>query len=112
MALAAERRSAIMSEERLAQELNAANAQMAKIADKKGAEFQAGRDRLRVLGDQRKGFEQTRTAVEAKIAEVLQRIPNEPDPSVPDGTSEEQNVVVRTWGRPKADDELRAQGSP
>ncbi len=100
--LAAERRAAIAADEKLAQELNAQNAQMAKIADKKSPEFQAARERLRAVGDEKKRHEATRTEVEAKIAEVLQRLPNEPDASVPDGESETQNVVVRTWGEKRA----------
>ena len=100
--LASERKSAIASDEKLAQELNAQNAQMAKIADKKSAEFQAARDRLRAVGDERKTFEAKRNEIEGKIAEILQRLPNEPHESVPDGTSEEQNVVVRTWGEKRA----------
>jgi seryl-tRNA synthetase len=100
--LAQERRGAITSEEKLAQELNAQNAQMAKIADKKSAEFQAARDRLRAIGDERKQFEAKRNEVEAKIAEILQRLPNEPDASVPDGDSDANNVVLRSWGEKRA----------
>ncbi len=102
--LAAERRAAIAADEKLAQELNAQSAQMAKIADKKSPEFQAARERLRAVGDEKKQHEAKRTEVEAKIAEILQRLPNEPDASVPDGESETQNVVVRTWGEKRAMD--------
>jgi seryl-tRNA synthetase len=102
--LAQERRHAITSEEKLAQELNAQNALMAKIADKKSADFQAARERLRALGDERKQFESKRNEVEAKIAEILQRLPNEPDASVPDGDSDANNVIVRSWGEKRAMD--------
>jgi seryl-tRNA synthetase len=96
--LATERRAAITAAERLAHQLNEASAQMAKIADKKGAEFQAARERLRAIGDEKKQHEQRRDEIEARIAEVLTRIPNEPDASVPTGASADDNVVVRTWG--------------
>jgi seryl-tRNA synthetase len=100
--LAAQRRAAIGQEERLAAELNASNAQMAKIADKKGAEFQAARERLRALGDQKKEFEQKRGEAEARIADILLRVPNMPDAAAPDGADSEQNVVVRSWGEKPA----------
>lgn len=96
--LAAERRTVIAREEQLAHELNTASAQMARIADKKGSEFQTARERLRALGEEKKQYEQKRNEIEARIAEILLRIPNEPDPSVPTGTSSDDNVVVRTWG--------------
>jgi seryl-tRNA synthetase len=37
-------------------------------------------------------------AAEAQIEEILLGIPNVPHESVPDGQSEDKNVVVRTWG--------------
>ncbi|MEK7386119.1 MAG: serine--tRNA ligase, partial [candidate division NC10 bacterium] len=38
---------------------------------------------------------------DADLEKVLLQIPNLPDPSVPAGTSEEQNVEVRRWGTPR-----------
>src|SRR4051812_41089472 len=71
--LATERRATITAEEQLAAELNVANAAMAKIADKKSADFQTARDRLRTIGDQKKQHEQRRTESEARIADILLR---------------------------------------
>jgi seryl-tRNA synthetase len=96
--LAAARRSAITQEEALAAQLNAATESMAKIADKKGAEFTDARARLRALGDEKKRFEEQHAQLDAQIAEVLLRVPNEPAADVPDGADETANVVVRTWG--------------
>ena len=49
-----------------------------------------------------KALEKVVTEVDAAIEQRLLMIPNMPAPSVPDGTSEEDNVVVRTWGeKPK-----------
>ncbi len=97
-ALATARRDAIRAEETCAQELNASSEAMAKIADKKSADFQAARDKLRTLGDSRKTHEQTRNQIEERIAEILLRVPNIPDAGVVDGASSDDNTVVRTWG--------------
>jgi seryl-tRNA synthetase len=99
-ALAQKRREAIMASEKLAKELNDATAAMAKIADKKGAEFTAAREKNRALGDERKQFERAQAEVELEISDLLLSIPNEPAADVPDGADEEHNVVVKTWGAP------------
>jgi seryl-tRNA synthetase len=39
-------------------------------------------------------------ALEARIQELLLVVPNPPHPSVPVGTSDADNVTVRTWGDP------------
>jgi seryl-tRNA synthetase len=96
--LAGERRAAIIESERLAKELNDATAAMARIADKKSAEFTEARERNRALGDQRKRFEKAHADAERAIAELLVTIPNEPADDVPDGADEHGNVCVKTWG--------------
>lgn len=93
-----------MATEKLAKELNDATAAMAKIADKKGAEFAAAREKNRALGDEKKKLEKVQAEVELEISELLLGIPNEPAADVPDGADEEGNVVVKTWGEaPKMD---------
>jgi len=44
--------------------------------------------------------EQTRVA-KARLDSLLLDLPNLPHPDVPSGTSEADNVVVRSWGQPK-----------
>ena len=39
-------------------------------------------------------------AVEAEMEYNLMRIPNVPHPDVPQGTTDEDNVQIRTWGEP------------
>jgi len=99
-ALAAERRRLIQETESLAARRNAANQEMSALA--KGPDkalFAARRDELKVLSEQVK-------AAEAKLAELLasfeaklHAVPNLPHESVPVGAGEEQNPVVRTWGK-------------
>src|SRR5690606_7351248 len=109
-ALAAGRRQLIQETESLAARRNAANQEMSALA--KGPDkalFAARRDELKALSEQVK-------AAEAKLAELvavfeskLHAIPNLPHDSVPVGAGEEQNLVVRTWGKvPSFDFEPKA----
>ncbi|MCB9616646.1 MAG: serine--tRNA ligase [Sandaracinus sp.] len=97
--LAADRRAAIAEVESKRAELNAASGAMAKIADKKSAEFAEKREALRTLGDRIKELEARRVEVESELQGILLGLPNLPDPSTPDGLDESANVVVRTWGQ-------------
>jgi len=45
-------------------------------------------------------LEQQLTAAEARRRELLDRVPNPPDESVPDGDSEEDAEEIRRWGEP------------
>ncbi len=76
---------------------NAANERMSKL-DKKAPEFAAARDELKTLSTKIKEGETQLTALEAESTERLMNIPNAPHASVPDGTSEADNVVLHTWG--------------
>jgi len=40
--------------------------------------------------------------LDSELEELLLQVPNIPHPSVPVGISDEDNVVVRTWGEPKS----------
>jgi seryl-tRNA synthetase len=54
----------------------------------------------RKLRDQINTLETETNAMDAKLKELLLSIPNMPDQSVPVGTTEEDNVVLRTIGEP------------
>ncbi|HKQ69122.1 MAG TPA: serine--tRNA ligase [Polyangiaceae bacterium] len=106
--MAEERRTAIAHMEAMAQERNQANAEMAKLP-KGGLEFQAKRESLGKLSGHIKELQKTVNDVEAKIEAILVAVPNLPDESVPVGSSEEDNPVVRTWGaKPALDFEPKA----
>ena len=53
---------------------------------------------LRGLSEQVDAAAQQTAAVDAQITQRLADLPNLPDSSVPDGASEEDNVVTREWG--------------
>ena len=95
--LAAARKRAIQTVEAKQAARNAANEAMAKLP-KASPEFAQRRDELKAVSAEIKALERDLAEAEAKIEEILALVPNVPHASVPDGTSEEQNVVVRTWG--------------
>ncbi len=97
--LVTSRRELTRKTELLQGERNTASDAMAKLAksgDKEG--MAARRDELKALSERVKGLETELAGVEAQIEEVLLNIPNVPHESVPDGQTEDKNVVVRTWG--------------
>jgi seryl-tRNA synthetase len=97
--LSSKRRELIGKTEALQAERNAANdgmAQLAKSGDK-GAMGQR-REQLKALSERIKDLESELSAIEAEMQDRLLGIPNVPHPSAPDGESEEQNPVARTWG--------------
>ncbi|HLM71994.1 MAG TPA: serine--tRNA ligase [Polyangiaceae bacterium] len=95
--LSRKRKELILSVESKAAARNTANDAMAK-ADKKSPEFTEKREELKRLSGEIKEAEKALSEVEAEIQKVLAVVPNMPDPSVPDGKNEEDNVVVRVWG--------------
>jgi seryl-tRNA synthetase len=98
--LVKKRREALGLSEKKAAERNRASEEMAK-ADKKSPAFAEKREELKALSNEVKGLEKTVTEIEADLEQRLLGIPNMPHASVPDGSTEHDNVVVRTWGAPK-----------
>ena len=95
--LAGQRREAIMAAEAGAGRRNAANQEMSKLP-KQSPEFAQRRDELKALSAEIKDLEKKREEIDARIEEILLGVPNLPDASTPDGKSEADNPVVRTWG--------------
>lgn len=95
--LSKKRRELIAAVESRAAARNAANDAMAK-ADKKSPEFAEKRDELKRLGAEIKDAEKQLAEVEGDIQKRLAVVPNIPDPSVPAGKDENDNVVARVWG--------------
>lgn len=95
--LAETRRTAIRQNESLRQKQNEASARFPKLP-KGSPEQDALREQARKLSEEAKHFEAIKDAVEAEIEEILLRVPNLPDESVPEGADEQANVVLSTWG--------------
>lgn len=93
------RRELIIKTEALQQERNRASEDMAKLA-KSGdkAAMAERRTALKALSDQVKALEDELAVAEKALEDGLLATPNVPHVSVPDGKSEEDNPVLRTWG--------------
>jgi seryl-tRNA synthetase len=96
------RRRAIQELETVQRERNAASEAMGKIADKKSAEFAEKREALRALGDKLKELEARQKSAQAEVEDTLLSVPNVPFEGIPDGRSEADNRLVRTWGEKPA----------
>ncbi|MDP8955545.1 MAG: serine--tRNA ligase [Actinomycetota bacterium] len=57
-------------------------------------------ERLRQVSDELKKAEPELARLEEALKNAGARLPNIPDPSAPDGVSDEDNVEVRRWGEP------------
>jgi len=58
----------------------------------------------RGLRDKIKTLEEEVRSLDNQLSELLLQVPNLPNPTVPIGTSEEDNIVVRSWGEAKSFD--------
>lgn len=79
----------------------AANAEMAKL-DKGSEAFRAKVAEMRDLAQEVKALQACQAEAETEWEAAFLAIPNIPDPSVPDGQSEDDNVVFHTHGDPQA----------
>ena len=93
--LAAARRVKILASEQLRAEQKKGSEAMKSL---KGEEQAATRARLKEMSDKVKEFEKELKEIEEKIEQALLNVPNLPHESVPVGTSEHDNKVVREWG--------------
>ena len=80
------------------------NAQSKAIgkAKSEGKDAQALLDEVSDIGDQLDRKKQELAEVQARLNEFLMAIPNLPDASVPEGKTEEDNLIVRTWEDPRS----------
>jgi seryl-tRNA synthetase len=92
-----ERRAALTTVEALKAEKNALTAEIGKAADKKAAA--AGlRPRIAELDARIAAAGERLPAFDQQIDAALTEVPNLLDGSVPDGSDEHANVLVRSWG--------------
>ncbi len=89
---------------RLQQKLDALRAALKRRSKDFGrlaAEAQSGmREENKRLGDDIQVAEGELRQVETELRQLLSHVPNPPDPSVPIGTSSEENVPIKYWGQP------------
>src|SRR5262249_19136329 len=94
-----ERKSVIYEVESLRQRRNTASEEIAKLVREK-VDVTDKRNEMKVVSQQIKDKEDALRAVEDKLFQFAAVIPNIPDPEVPVGPTDEQNVEVRRVGDP------------
>ena len=70
-------------------------------AKRKGEDASAEMAKMREVADRVKALDAELKTIDAQVDELLAQVPNMPHPSVPPGTSDADNVEVRTWGTPR-----------
>lgn len=85
---------------------NKSNVDSKKIPEmmKNGENVDAIKAELKELSDKIKGFDTKLKEVEDALQYRLLRIPNVPNPDVPQGETDEDNVEIRKWGEPRVFD--------
>ncbi len=90
-------REALQEVERLRAQQNRASEEVARLSPEVRGQKIA---EVRELAARLKELEPEVRRRREELERVLLLFPNPPHPTVPDGVGEQENVVVRTWGRP------------
>ncbi|HEX4826478.1 MAG TPA: serine--tRNA ligase [Candidatus Polarisedimenticolaceae bacterium] len=99
-ALDAKRRALLVEIEGLKRKRNESSKEIGQIM-KSGGDAAALRAEMKAVGEKVATLEAEGTKVEEALAELMKRLPNIPHSSVPEGATENDNAVVRTWGTPR-----------
>ena len=94
------RRQILVEVEQLKNKRNNESAQIGKLK-KEGKDVSGVMAEMKELSDKIKEHDVELSEVDEKIKYILLRIPNIPNPNVPDGESDEDNVEIRKWGEPR-----------
>ncbi len=91
-----QRRNLIQQVEGLKAERNLVSKEIGKMKDQ--SERQAKIDQMRGVGERIDALDIDLREVEVRLDTLMSEIPNLPDPNVPLGTDESQNVIIKTAG--------------
>jgi len=91
-----QRRNLIQQVEGLKAERNLVSKEIGKMKDQ--SERQAKIDQMRGVGERIDALDNNLREVEDRLEALMSEIPNIPDPNVPLGTDESQNVLIKTVG--------------
>ncbi len=97
-----ERREAIQAAEDAQAQRNRVSAEVGKLR-RAGENADAMMAEGKAIAESLTALEARRAAVDAELHQILLELPNIPLPEVPEG-GEDANVVVRSWGDPRAVD--------
>lgn len=94
-----ERRGILVKVEELKAKRNQVSKEIPKLK-KAGEDVAPIMEEMRKIGDDIKAFDERIDEIDENIKYIMLRIPNIPNPNVPEGKGDEDNVEVRTWGEP------------
>jgi len=100
VALDERRREILVEVEQLKNKRNNESSQIGKLK-KEGKDISSLMNDMKLLADKIKEHDVELSEVDEKIKYIMLRIPNVPNPSVPDGKTDEDNVEIRKWGEPR-----------
>lgn len=99
-----ERRTALTEVEGIRAEKNRVSKQLPKLS---GVEKAAAIDGMKLASTRERELDLSLQQLESEFQALCLRVPNLPDDDVPDGTSDADNPVLRTWGEPPQEGERR-----
>ena len=91
-----QRRDLIQQVESLKAERNLVSKEISRMKDQ--ADRQAKIDQMRAVGERIEALDQNLRQVELRLNDLMSEIPNLPDPDVPLGVDESENVIIKTVG--------------
>ncbi len=94
-----QRKELLQEVEKMKNEQNVASKEIPNLK-KEGKDTTEIMAKLKDLSDEIKVLDEKVKEVEDKMEYNLMRIPNVPNPNVPQGTTDDDNVEVRKWGEP------------
>ncbi len=93
------RRVLLQEVEQLKQQRNVVSKEIGKM--KEADEREAKKAEMRAVGDRITALDADVNEVETRLNDLMLRVPNLPDPSVPVGKDDSENIVTRIIGDPK-----------
>ncbi len=97
LSLDEKRRQLIVNVEEMRSERNAVSKEIGRMKDKD--DRQAKIEEMRVLGDQIDSVDAKLSQVDSELSSIMAELPNIPDPDVPVGVDDADNVVMRVVGQ-------------
>lgn len=99
IALDEERRNILVEVENLKSKRNQVSAEIPKLK-KAGEDVAPIMAEMRELGDEIKKHDIKLSEINEKLDYIMLRMPNIPNPQVPEGETDEDNVEIKRWGDP------------
>lgn len=94
------RREILVEVENLKSKRNTESSKIGKFK-KEGKDVSEIMTEMKKLAEEIKTHDVKVSEIDEKINYIMLRIPNIPNPDVPDGETDEDNVEIRKWGEPK-----------